>query len=423
MKSRIRLTDEMIRAALTAETSRHAPPDILDAVRHRTAALPRSGPVRVRLSDETASALRLAWLLVLLGLLVALAVGAAVVGSRPPSSLQPVVNGKLVFAAGETYQAGVAVAENDIWVVDPDGTNLARLTDSPEREWGPVWSPNGRRIAFARELRPGGPAPEPATPQERERGTPSVEEIFIMNADGSGLRQLTHLNLSVLFSLAWSPDGTQLAFRHEGGLSVINDDGTGAKLVFDKPDIELLRWSPDGQLILANTFGDANTSALFVVDLRGVSRVLTDGPGFESAGEWSADGRRVLFWSDPGPAPHPSPRVEVIDADGANRLVLAENAVWPHWSPDGRRILFTSTAGDPSGDQNSVSIMDADGTNLRTVAAAFLARGWSPDGALILFSGRDGATYTAHPDGSNVTKLLDQAITGSAGYSWQAMER
>jgi Tol biopolymer transport system component len=107
----------------------------------------------------------------------------------------------------------------DIFLMNPDGTGLQRLTDFPIHQHGPVWSPDGKKIAFTGASMEGGGA-----------------SIYVMGADGTGLFQVTHHLGS---SPTWSPDGTRLAFTsdHEGNseIYVINIDGTGLKRLTNDP--------------------------------------------------------------------------------------------------------------------------------------------------------------------------------------------
>jgi len=117
-----------------------------------------------------------------------------------------------------------------IWLVNADGSGARRLTNDPRsRDHEQAWSPDGRRIAFARQA------------FDSASSFSSVHlTIYVMNADGSGVLRLT----PGVFDLApaWSPDGTKIAyadfdFRPDssglggGGIKVMNADGTGNTLV------------------------------------------------------------------------------------------------------------------------------------------------------------------------------------------------
>jgi len=122
---------------------------------------------------------------------------------------------------------------DDVWTIDPDGTDLTRLTDSPGPDFDPSWSPDGTRIAFRSE----------------RSGEP---EIWVMNADGTEQRRLT-----AGLSPAWSPDGSLIAFAGPSGangiLTVIRPDGRGLRQLPGTEGGEYPSWSPDGTRIAFNS--------------------------------------------------------------------------------------------------------------------------------------------------------------------------
>jgi len=117
----------------------------------------------------------------------------------------PGLNGKIAFFSnrdGDFYE---------IYVMNADGINPIRLTNSPGVDEVPEWSPDGTKIAF-----------------DSERN--GNFEVYVMNADGTGQTRLTNNSASDIFA-AWSPDGTEIAFcsDRDGGLCEIykmNADGT-----------------------------------------------------------------------------------------------------------------------------------------------------------------------------------------------------
>jgi Tol biopolymer transport system component len=134
-------------------------------------------------------------------------------------------------------RAGVNV-NDDIAVIRADGAGYRNLTRTPDaNEWGPVWSPNGRRIAYSSD----------------EGGVP---RIYVMDADGSDAHRLSD---GWGEYPTWSPDGTRIAFAVSMGgttpfgdpdydVFVMDADGTDAINLTNSPDSNegYPTWSPDG---------------------------------------------------------------------------------------------------------------------------------------------------------------------------------
>ena len=99
--------------------------------------------------------------------------------------------------------------------MDPDGSNIQRLTTTKTGtgSWQPVWSPDGRRIAFG---------------SDRDGNN----EIYVMDADSSNIRRLTHTSDKER-TPAWSPDCKQIAFVSDRGgnwgIYVIHADGSNVR--------------------------------------------------------------------------------------------------------------------------------------------------------------------------------------------------
>lgn len=102
------------------------------------------------------------------------------------------------------YMVATGPAGADLMTMHADGSQRRRLTDTPAPELFPAWSPDGSRIAFTR------PGQEPRS----DDGTPQ-SDVFVMNADGTQVRQLT-AGPADDRNPSWSPDGTRLAYASTG---------------------------------------------------------------------------------------------------------------------------------------------------------------------------------------------------------------
>jgi TolB protein len=128
---------------------------------------------------------------------------------------------------------------------------------------------------------------------------PGRSNVYVVEADGTGLRQLTHVGIN--FDPSLSPDGKHVAFRgNRNGnedVYVVNVDGTG-------------------------------------------ERRLTHDRGADYSPAWSPDGTKIAFASTRAGLP----RIYVMNADGSRQRRVTRRATgeYPSWSPDGRRIVFAT---------------------------------------------------------------------------------
>jgi Tol biopolymer transport system component len=175
-----------------------------------------------------------------------------------------------------------------IYVIPLDGSKPEqRITRGHAAEVDPAWSPDGRRIAFAREAEGG-------------------FDLFACTPDGSGLARLTDTPGVDELTPAWSPDGTQIAFARygeglengPGALFTMTSEGSSERrLLGGAHDYSAPSWSPDGRRIALLVDGH-----VAVTDAGGGSpRTLTP-PGElkETRPSWSPDGGRIAFTRDPG---------------------------------------------------------------------------------------------------------------------------
>jgi len=152
----------------------------------------------------------------------------------------------------------------EIYVMDPNGSNIVRLTHNAGADAQPAWSPDGSKIAFV---------------SDRDGNA----EVYVMSAaDGSGLVNLTN-DPGSDFAPAWSPDGTKIAFQSDRqtgfAVWVMNADGSNpARLTSPNTANGAPSWSPDGTRIAYEQDGD-----IWVMNADG-SRKIRITSGFQSDG-------------------------------------------------------------------------------------------------------------------------------------------
>jgi Tol biopolymer transport system component len=167
---------------------------------------------------------------------------------------------------------GIARATS-IFVMNADGSEIRKLVEGGLEQTSPAWSPDGRSIAFSR------------CTFFTESGICGSAQIVAVRPDGRGARNVTQpvQEVSVVDSKpAWSPDGTQIVFTRmlsfgDNQIWVVNADGTGSRslLTDDSEGDHNPSWSPDGTLIVYSS-DVLGTEAIFVInaDRSGVRKVI-----------------------------------------------------------------------------------------------------------------------------------------------------
>ncbi len=265
-----------------------------------------------------------------------------------PAPASTVTKGRIAFSAldGQTWQ---------IYSVEPDGSGLTQLTHVPDPEvtGDPSWSPDGTRIVFT------------VQPSAGNRS-----DIWVMDADGSNLRQLTDGN-GWNWAPAWSPDGNRIAFARgdPSNIYAVNADGSHlarlTQLTAGDESASDPSWSPDGSQIVFSPGGEVEKD-LYVVNADGTGeRRLLDLPGYQMEPAWSPDGSTIGFTSG-GPQDAPV-GIYAIDANGTNlhRLNDQPAVQSPAWSPDGSRIAFMAIR--PGTDDDALYTMNPDGSDVREI--------------------------------------------------------
>jgi Tol biopolymer transport system component len=276
--------------------------------------------------------------------------GALLLLAAPAHAAYPGQNGKIVFSdtLGAFHQR-LGVINND-GSPEWDGSFWTRITPDDYDNHQPVWSPDGTRIAVS-------------SPRS---GSDSREDIWTMEANGGGAQRVTSIFGQDRWP-TWSPDGSKIAFQtnQEGNSEIYMVNADGSDLHNVTNDVEgqdvAPAWSPDGSKIVyisrtTNQF--PNPPHYFVMDPDGGNKTQLPTPILGSRPDWSPDSAKLVYSEehDCGGG-HYCDQIHVMDADGSNdQVVYTGERVNPRWSPDGTRIVYQEPG-------QGVGVMNADGTN------------------------------------------------------------
>jgi serine/threonine protein kinase/WD40 repeat protein len=222
---------------------------------------------------------------------------------------------KIVFA-------GASTEGYDLYVMNADGTNVERITDTPGDEITPAWSPDGERILYGFDDG-GGTQFRAGLATVRPDGSDVTELLGRDNGEG----QVEIPDLPV-----WSPDGSRIAFTMftSGGIvpSVMDADGSDLVRLRDEPAV-VLGWTPDGTRILLaadqsfiSVRQDGSGERVFVEEPPELGRLVID---------WSPDGEWIVMSSPTGV--ELGGRLYLMRGDGSETFQLGIGTE-PSWRPE-----------------------------------------------------------------------------------------
>jgi Tol biopolymer transport system component len=265
--------------------------------------------------------------------------------------------GKIVFV-----RLGTQSSENcdgrpcaDIWVMDADGTNQTNLTDTPDTNEGQLaWSSDGTKIAFT------GPG------DLNEHGSGGLGDIYVMDADGTNKANLTNTPDFLENQPSWAPSGEQLTFVRE----------VPGQIISEQQDIFVIDTDP------------ATNDAIN----------LTQTDEQESHPDWSPDGAKIAFSG----VRNGGEEILTMDPNGQNEEILTGDGSdafdeAPDWSPDGTKVVFQKQCQRVCSDAWEIWGVNRDGSGDTNLTPNDLSEedrqvtqhtgpSWSPDGSEITFT-------------------------------------
>ncbi len=265
----------------------------------------------------------------------------------------------------------------------------------------PAWSPDGSALLLTRFV--GGYNTEPADLLIFERGSGRVrvlladgnanvnlpgaawnattgeivfsaarephDEIYVIDAEGSPARPITHRAERMAYEPSWSPDGAWIVFEAHpldeeahGVITLAPRDGNGPyrTLTDERDDCRQPNWSPSGEWIVFQCFAAGHWD-LWITHPDGSGRhPITTGPGDKTDASFSPDGRWVVYSGDADELEYANLFIVPLSGGRAERLTFYSGYDGaPAWSPDGAWVAFESAPKAPE---------DTEGTQLWVIA-------------------------------------------------------
>jgi TolB protein len=200
---------------------------------------------------------------------------------------------------------------NEIYLVDPDGTGLTNISNHADDDLMPAISPAGSRVAFV---------------TDRD----GFQDIFVVNTDGTGLRRITFADPSPAVTTEWWP-----------------------------------AWSPNGQLLAYSSTIDGTADIwTTTVDAATVVRTRITGTlDTDIHPTWSPEGTHIAFERRDANTGESDIVILTLSTGALQRIELPGSQVNPAWSPDGSLIVFSSNHDDPAADLE-IYTMGRDGIDI-----------------------------------------------------------
>lgn len=230
--------------------------------------------------------------------------------------------------------------DSDIFIVNPDGTGQRQLTDNLVDDVDAAISPDGCLIVFSRDVE--------GSINDNLSGN---GDLFLIRPDGTGERQLTGAEANDTnndIDPTFSPDGERIVFIRDGDIHIIEIATGQVTQVTNNNAFEFVPvFSPDGQSIAFSRFvidpgENQGDDEIFIINLAtGQETRLTDNAVQDRFTDFSPDGQRIVFESNRDG----DSDIFTMNVDGTNVTQITNDPAFdsiPVFSPDGRQIAFAS---------------------------------------------------------------------------------
>jgi len=296
----------------------------------------------------------------------------------------------------------------ELVIASADGSNPVRVSPDGIDVQGFVWSPDGSRIAFY-----------------------DAQQLYLIDASGENLLQLTHTTEATNTAPTWAPDSTRLAFAsdRDGNQEIyaINVDGSGLTNLTNHPAADSQpAWSPDGTQIAFVSDRDGADPDIFVMASNGANPLsLRTGPGVDSQPAWSPRGGEIAYLSEQD-GQQALYRVFAFESAALPVRLSAEgdNVTGFAWAPDASRLAYVIESSAGMAASSELASVRADGTDRIVYTAdgrSVESVGWSPDGEWLAFSSDRAGNfdvYILRPSGAGLVTVAGTAAHARAP-QWQ----